>query len=451
MKVLYFDVEWANSKNKSICQIGLMIEDFETKDPIYPELNIYINPNDDFDIMCTNVHHINYEKVKNEPTFDIVWKDIEKYFLKSIVIGHNVKSADLDALVKNLKRYNLDIPEMYYVDTYEVSKHVIHPAYVKNYSLSSLCKYFDIDIDNAHDAFDDACACADLMQALVKYYDVDINDYIKKYEARNTKEFETFINSSQMRREINGLYGVIQGIEMDAVIKFEEKRYLEKWYDEHKIYSANQEVCTILNVLCKVLSDNIVTYEEVCALRSVVAKYIYNLQGSIETLATQQLQGILEGISVDNEINKKEIDNLNIWLYQNDYLIGHYPYDRIIEVIKQVIEDKIITKEENELLLNIFDELLNPIDNIKNQVVEINGNTFCLTGEFKYGTRQQVVEYIESNGGIYTPNPTKKTNYLVVGSYGSAAYVNGSYGSKIKKAFEKGITIIKEEDLITNK
>ena len=72
---------------------------------------------------------------------------------------------------------------MYYIDTYEVSKQVIHPAYVKNYSLSSLCEYFDIDMDNAHDAFDDACACADLMQALVKYYDVDINDYIEKYQS----------------------------------------------------------------------------------------------------------------------------------------------------------------------------------------------------------------------------------------------------------------------------
>lgn len=45
-KVLYLDIEWANSKNKSICQIGLVSEDFETEEPIFPELNLYINPED---------------------------------------------------------------------------------------------------------------------------------------------------------------------------------------------------------------------------------------------------------------------------------------------------------------------------------------------------------------------------------------------------------------------
>lgn len=38
-KVVYFDVEWANSKNKSICQIGIICENFETKTNVYPEVN----------------------------------------------------------------------------------------------------------------------------------------------------------------------------------------------------------------------------------------------------------------------------------------------------------------------------------------------------------------------------------------------------------------------------
>ena len=45
-KVTYFDVEYANSKNKSICQIGLICEDYDTKETLYPERNIYINPED---------------------------------------------------------------------------------------------------------------------------------------------------------------------------------------------------------------------------------------------------------------------------------------------------------------------------------------------------------------------------------------------------------------------
>ena len=43
-KVTYFDVEFANSRNRSICQIGIMCENYDTKDPYYPERIIYINP-----------------------------------------------------------------------------------------------------------------------------------------------------------------------------------------------------------------------------------------------------------------------------------------------------------------------------------------------------------------------------------------------------------------------
>lgn len=36
-KVLFLDVEYANCKNKSICQIGLLSEYFPDRDPVFPE------------------------------------------------------------------------------------------------------------------------------------------------------------------------------------------------------------------------------------------------------------------------------------------------------------------------------------------------------------------------------------------------------------------------------
>lgn len=120
-KVTYFDVEYANSKNKSLCQIGLVCEDYETGDPYYPEQNIYVNPNDGFDDMCVRVHGITAARVKDAPLFTDIWVDIEKYFTNTVVIGHNVASSDLDALVKNLKRNNIDIPEFYYICTLDLA------------------------------------------------------------------------------------------------------------------------------------------------------------------------------------------------------------------------------------------------------------------------------------------------------------------------------------------
>ena len=121
------------------------------------------------------MHGITASQVANEPSFPEIWKDIEKYFTNAVVIGHNVASSDLDALVKNLRRYNLDIPEFYYICTYDLSRKFVPSYAVPNYSLTSLCEYFEIDIDSEHNAFDDACACSDLFNALVKAYDKESN------------------------------------------------------------------------------------------------------------------------------------------------------------------------------------------------------------------------------------------------------------------------------------
>lgn len=64
--LLYFDVEYANSKNKSICQMGLMIEDKSNGNPPFPELELYVNPEDEFDSRCVSVHHITKEKVSDK-------------------------------------------------------------------------------------------------------------------------------------------------------------------------------------------------------------------------------------------------------------------------------------------------------------------------------------------------------------------------------------------------
>ena len=139
------------------------------------ERDIYINPEDGFEDFCVRIHGITKDKVKDERTFPEVWKEIEKYFTNAVIIGHNVAGADLDALVKTLKRYDLDIPVFYYVCTLDLAREYVPSYEVPNYSMSTLCEYFGVEIDSEHNAFDDACACADLFKAIVEKYDIDVN------------------------------------------------------------------------------------------------------------------------------------------------------------------------------------------------------------------------------------------------------------------------------------
>ena len=445
--LLYFDVEYANSKNKSICQMGLMIEERDTQEPVYPELELYVNPEDNFDVNCVNVHHISSETVKDALPFDKLWPQIEKYFVNSVVVGHNISSSDLDALCKDLVRYNIAIPELWYLDTLEIARDYIKPIDIADYKLSTLCEYFDVYMGEEHNAFDDACACADLLRTMQSVFDIDLDDYVKHYEFNKEFEFSPYVCALGMARELNLLIGEVNGILADGIISELESNRLKNWYEAHKDFVANSEYKKIMDVFADILNDGVVTVEETQKLKQELIVITQDLSSSMETKATQLLQGMINGITSDQEISEGEVLSLQRWLYENDYLMGHYPYDKIKDAIDGVLEDKIITEEEKNYLTSLFNELFNPIKEAIKETIVFENNEFCLSGEFVHGTKDAVEKFIVSKGGIVNKSVRKKTNYVVVGGNGSNAYSNVNYGTKVKKALELGVSVITEKQL----
>jgi DNA polymerase III epsilon subunit-like protein len=450
-KVTYFDVEYANNENKSICQMGIMCENYEDREPVFPELDIYINPNDGFDTFCTQIHGICADTVKDAPSFPEIWTKIEKYFTNSIIIGHNVAGADLDALVKALRRYNIDIPEMYYVDTLEIAREHIPSCYVKNYGMSALCAYFDICIDNEHNAFDDACANADLLRALSANFQIILDDYVQRYIPHETNDFIHFVSNPTIRKSISELYGIITGIVIDEKVRPKEYEYIVNWKKVNQKFDCNKEIHTIINVINNVGADGIVTIDEMDLIKSTIKQYLDNIEYSQITLATQVLAGILKGITCDNEITYAECKNLREWLYEHNYLRGHFPFDKIMKTIDSVLADNIITKDEADSMFLQINELLDPVETLKGRINDVKDNIVCLSGVFSYGQKSAVKKYIVERGGIVEDTVKKPTNFLIIGSLECDAYSNGKYGTKVKKAIEynqKGcsITIIKESD-----
>lgn len=143
---------------------------------------------------------------------------------------------------------------------------------------------------------------------------------------------------------------------------------------------------------------------------------------------------------------------LQNWLYDNSFLKGHFPYDKVFSLVEEVLEDNVVTKEESEYLQREITAILNPVEELRTSVETLEGKTVCLSGNFKYGQKSAVAEFIVSKGGIVEDAVKKKTGILVVGDLDCGAYSNGTYGTKVKKAIEfnnKGshITIMKEADL----
>lgn len=103
------------------------------------------------------------------------------------------------------------------------------------------------------------------------------------------------------------------------------------------------------------------------------------------------------------------------------------------------------------MLLNILDAFINP--QTENTEINFDGKTVCLSGEFNYGCKKQVEDFLVEEGAVIAKSVTGKLDVLILGEAGSAAWKNGNYGSKYEKACQmnekgKAIIIVKESDVI---
>lgn len=80
--------------------------------------------------------------------------------------------------------------------------------------------------------------------------------------------------------------------------------------------------------------------------------------------------------------------------------------------------------------------------------VIIPGAKICITGQSDRHSRQFLYDKIVEAGGVASKTITLETNYLVVCDKTSKGYKYGTFGSKLKKAADYGITLVAECDLV---
>lgn len=91
------------------------------------------------------------------------------------------------------------------------------------------------------------------------------------------------------------------------------------------------------------------------------------------------------------------------------------------------------------------------LDLIKEEYNNISGKNIVLTGDFKTGGRNEIKLFLEENGAFVKNSVSGKTNFIIIGAYGSKEWKFGTYGGKVDKALElqakgKDVKIIKEEE-----
>lgn len=116
----------------------------------------------------TELTGISNEMVKSAPDEESVIKDFLKFVGEDIILGHNV-SFDYGFLKMSALRYGCDFNAQV-IDTLQLARN-FHSEF-ESRTLESMCRYYGIINKNAHRAYDDAAAAAELYFKLAdNFYD----------------------------------------------------------------------------------------------------------------------------------------------------------------------------------------------------------------------------------------------------------------------------------------
>ena len=143
-----------------------------------------------------------------------------------------------------------------------------------------------------------------------------------------------------------------------------------------------------------------------------------------------------EGIVADSIVTQEEAERLRGWLRRNHG--DEHPFSaKLMEQVEAALADGMLDNEEERALHDALMAWVGggveegevaktatlPLDPEPRAVV-IPGKTFVFTGTGVFGTRAAMHEATEQAGGIVVKNVTKKTDYVVLGTYMTPAWMH---------------------------
>ncbi len=441
-KYVLLDIETPNTRGNSICAIAAVLVE---NDVIIDRRFSLINPEDRFDIINSKITGIDDEQVQSAPTLKEYWGEVREWLKDSIIIGHNV-AYHLSVLSRALKRYDIEPDPFHYICTLELGRKYIK---AESYKLETLVQTLGYE-PVSHVALNDALAAGALFQH------IKARNSLAEEEVHTYSFVESNIDkiSERLVANLHSLSGIIQGILYEDEISQAKIKRLRKWIEDNLQYKRYALFAKIIDTLNVVLEDNAVDNYDKMKLRCLVTKYDSSKLYSETSLGMQILQGILEGITCDDEISERKILKLKEWMAEHDYLTGIYPYDKLVSIVHDVIEDGVIDKGEKGTLLETIKEFADPMsahNNMGNDF-SLKDKSFCLTGEFLSVSKEEFAKRLKEKGAIEKKVVSTKLDYLFVGGMGSNAWKFGKMGGDIARALElqeKGakVQIVAEADM----
>lgn len=167
----------------------------------------------------------------------------------------------------------------------------------------------------------------------------------------------------------------------------------------------------------------------------------------IQDRGVDELLGLCKGMIADGKVNEAEASFLLEWLDANQCVATSWPGNVLYPRIYDFLRDGVFDAQEQAELFDMLTKVTGTVHNrpdvsascglpfdVPAPKIVIENHSFCLTGRFAYGSRDQCAEEILNLGGWVHPTVLKSTHFVVVGTLASRDWAHSSYGRKIETA-----------------
>lgn len=176
MNFIAIDVETANPRMSSICQIGLV----QYKDGQEVRgVSLFVNPLDYFDSFNVSLHGIDENAVADAYTYGEIYESLSMLLCNRLVVCHT--HFDRIALAQASDYYGLDPISCDWLDTAKVARRAWPQFANRGYGLSSLAKHFGIAFQH-HNALHDARAAALILLKAAAETGLGLDDWRRRVE-----------------------------------------------------------------------------------------------------------------------------------------------------------------------------------------------------------------------------------------------------------------------------
>ncbi len=176
MRFVALDLETANSRFTSICQIGISVfEDNREREAV----SLLVDPDDYFDSINVSIHGIDENTVRGKPRFEQAYRQIEHLFMDSLIVSHT--PFDRSCLLQTCKAKGIALPKCTWLDSAKVVRRA-YPQFAKSgYGLANVAKEFGMDF-NHHDALEDARVAGAILIQAIADTGIKLEDWMTRVE-----------------------------------------------------------------------------------------------------------------------------------------------------------------------------------------------------------------------------------------------------------------------------